>query len=73
MEELSVVVLNGRVLQSVLGSSDEHLRKIRKALGARVTVDADKISGIFTRKPGRNELPNEIQESQIIAYYHRKL
>lgn len=41
MEELSVVVLNGRVLQSVLGSSDEHLRKIRKALGARVTVDAD--------------------------------
>ena len=38
-----------------------------------VTVDADKISGIFTRKPERNELPNEIQESQIIEYYNRKL
>ncbi len=42
MEELSVVVLSGRVLQSVLGSSDEHLRKIRKTLGVRVTVDAEK-------------------------------
>ena len=42
MEELSVVVLSARVIQSVLGPSDEHLRKIRKALGARVVVDAEK-------------------------------
>lgn len=41
MEEISVVVLSGRVLQNVLGSSDEHLRKIRKTLGVRVTVDAE--------------------------------
>ncbi len=42
MEEKSVVILNGRVLQNVLGSSDEHLRRIRKALGVRVVVDAEK-------------------------------
>ena len=42
MEELSVVVLSGRILQNVLGSSDEHLRRIRKALGVRVVVDAEK-------------------------------
>lgn len=42
MEELSVVVLSGRVLQSVLGASDEHLRRIRKTLGVRVSVDAEK-------------------------------
>jgi len=42
MEELSVVVLSARVIQSVLGPSDEYLRKIRKALGARVVVDAEK-------------------------------
>ena len=42
MEELSAVVLNGRVLQTVFGASDEHLRRIRKALGVRVVVDAEK-------------------------------
>ena len=42
MEELSTVVLNGRVLQTVFGASDEHLRRIRKALGVRVVVDAEK-------------------------------
>ena len=42
MEEISVIALNGRVLRNVLGASDEHLRKIRKALGVRVVVDEDK-------------------------------
>lgn len=41
MEELSVVVLSGRVLRSVFGASDEHLRRIRKAFDARVVVDAE--------------------------------
>ena len=44
MEVVSVVV-NGRVLQRVLGASDEHLRAIRKAFGARVTVDEE--NGLF--------------------------
>lgn len=42
MEELSIAILSGRVLQNVLGPSDEHLRKIRKELGVRVVVDAEK-------------------------------
>lgn len=42
MEEVSVVVLSARVLQNVLGASDIYLRKIRKALGVRVVVDAEK-------------------------------
>ena len=42
MEELSVVIVNARALQNVLGPSDVHLRKIRKTLGARVVVDSDK-------------------------------
>lgn len=41
MEEVSIVVLSARVLQRALGSSDAHLRKIRKALGVRVVVDAE--------------------------------
>ncbi|MBP5622342.1 MAG: PhoH family protein, partial [Thermoguttaceae bacterium] len=41
MEEVSIVVLSARVLQKALGSSDAHLRKIRKALGVRVVVDAE--------------------------------
>jgi len=38
-----------------------------------VTVDAEKFSGTFTRLPERNELSQDIQESQIIEYYNRKL
>lgn len=42
MEELSVVALSGRVLRQVFGASDEHLRKIRKALGVRVSLDEER-------------------------------
>ncbi len=38
-----------------------------------VTVDVEKFSGTFTRLPERNELSQDIQESQIIEYYNRKL
>jgi small subunit ribosomal protein S4 len=38
-----------------------------------VTVDAEKFCGTFTRLPERNELSQDIQESQIIEYYNRKL
>ena len=42
MEEISVVALGSRVLQKAFGPSDEHLRRIRKELGARVVVDEEK-------------------------------
>lgn len=42
MEELSVVALSGRALRQVFGASDEHLRKIRKALGVRVSLDEER-------------------------------
>ncbi len=38
-----------------------------------VTVDTDKMVGTFVREPERNELPMDINESQIIEYYNRKL
>ncbi len=42
-QETMVAVIDSRALPKVFGSSDEHLRKIRKALGVRVTVDENKI------------------------------
>ncbi len=38
-----------------------------------VKVDTEKLSGTFLRLPERNELPADIQESQIIEFYNRKL
>ncbi len=38
-----------------------------------VKVDAEKLTGTFIRLPERNELPSDIQESQIIEFYNRKL
>lgn len=42
MEELSLVALSDRVLRQVFGANDEHLRKIRKALGVRVSLDEER-------------------------------
>ena len=41
--ETTIAVVDSRVLPKVFGASDEHLRRIRKALGVRVTVDDNKI------------------------------
>mgnify|MGYP004445357841 FL=1 len=38
-----------------------------------VSVEEGKFQGTFTRMPERNELPLDIQESQIIEYYNRLL
>ena len=40
---------------------------------AFATVDVDKLVGTFVRVPERNELPQEINEAQIIEYYNRLL
>ena len=58
---------------------DSPLKVVKECIDAKltpaafVTVDAEKIQGTSARKPERNELPSEIQESQIIEYYNRKL
>ena len=38
-----------------------------------VEVDAEKKTLKFLRLPERNELPQDIQESQIVEYYNRLL
>ncbi len=40
---------------------------------AYVTIDKDKLSGVFTRFPERKELPQDINEAQIVEYYNRLL
>ncbi len=55
------------------------LKVVKEALEANATtvgwvkVDAEKFEGEFVRQPERNELPQDIAESQIIEYYNRKL
>ena len=38
-----------------------------------VEVDNEKLSGKYIREPERNELTQQITESQIVEYYNRKL
>lgn len=40
---------------------------------AYVTVDKEKVSGKFIRLPERNELSRDIDESQVVEFYNRKL
>lgn len=52
---------------------------VREAIEAKptlpgyVSVDVNKVEGTYTRLPERNELTSEIDESQIIEFYNRKL
>ena len=60
-------------------SVKEPLKVVKESLEARpttvpyVTVNPEKLEGTFARLPERNELSQEIKESQIIEYYNRKL
>jgi ribosomal protein S4, bacterial/organelle type len=38
-----------------------------------VSTDKEKMASTFVRVPERNELPQDIQESQIVEYYNRML
>jgi small subunit ribosomal protein S4 len=40
---------------------------------AYVTVDKEKMSGVFSRFPERKELSQDINEAQIVEYYNRLL
>ena len=58
---------------------DSPLKCVKEALESKpatvgyVKVDETKFCGTYLREPERNELPQEINESQIIEYYNRKL
>jgi len=58
---------------------DSPLKCVKEALDSKpasvgyVKVDVDNFKGTFLREPERNELAQEINESQIIEYYNRKL
>jgi len=55
------------------------LKVVKEALESKpasvgyVQVNDTKFEGTYLREPERNELPQEINESQIIEYYNRKL
>lgn len=40
---------------------------------AYVSFNKEKMEGVFTRLPERNELPQDINEAQIVEYYNRLL
>lgn len=45
----------------------------KPTLPAYVSVDSNKVEGVYTRLPERNELTAEIDEAQVIEFYNRKL
>ena len=59
--------------------SSRSLKVIKESLDSLATkcawveVDAEKLSGKYIREAERNELPQDIQESQIVEFYNRKL
>ena len=73
----SALLKVGDVVAVREGSKD--MKVIKESLDSLATkcgwveVDVEKLSGKFTREPERNELPQDIQESQIVEFYNRKL
>lgn len=57
--------LNLKVVRETLDS--------KPTIPAYVTIDSNKIEGTFVRYPERSELTKEIDESQVIEFYNRKL
>ena len=47
--------------------------EVAPAMVAFVTFDKDALKGTYVRKPERNELNQEIDESQIVEFYNRKV
>jgi small subunit ribosomal protein S4 len=62
-----------------VGEKSQSLVAIKASLAsnagtlAYVSVDKEKLSGVFTRLPERKELPQDINEAQIVEYYNRLL
>ena len=59
--------------------SSKSLKVIKESLESLATkcawveVNEEKLCGKFIREPERKELPQDIQESQIVEFYNRKL
>ena len=57
----------------------KQLKVVKEALESKpsacpyVKVNAEKLEGEFLRVPERNELPQDINEAQVIEYYNRRL
>lgn len=47
--------------------------EVAPAMVAFVTFDKEALKGTYVRKPERNELNQEIDESQIVEFYNRKV
>ena len=62
-----------------LRENSKDLKVVKEAIESLATkcgwveVDVEKKSGKYTREPERKELPMDIQESQIVEFYNRKL
>ena len=62
-----------------LKENSRNLKVVNEALDSMaaflpfVEVDREKKIGKFVREPERNEVAHDIDESQIIEYYNRKL
>jgi small subunit ribosomal protein S4 len=62
-----------------VGEKSQSLVAIKASLAsnagtlAYVSVDKEKLSGVFLRLPERKELPQDINEAQIVEYYNRLL
>ncbi len=62
-----------------VGEKSKNLVAIKASLAsnagtlAYVSVDKEKMSGVFSRLPERKELPQDINEAQIVEYYNRLL
>ncbi len=59
--------------------SSKSLQVVREAIEKKpnivpfVSVDQNKVEGTFVRYPERAELPAEIDDSQVVEFYNRKL
>ena len=59
--------------------SSKSLQVVREAIEKKpnipafVSVDQNKVEGTLVRLPERDELPSEIDDSQVVEFYNRKL
>ena len=73
----SMIVATGSKIS--LRDSSKELACVKDAIAvttsipAYVTFDKDKLEGVYTRRPERNELNQEIEESLIVEFYNKKL
>lgn len=68
-----VIALNEKSLKLTLAKVVRENLASLAGVKPYVSVDKEKLTGKFERKPERNELSLDINESQIVEYYNRLL